>query len=119
MRSGVPDFVTHYHPGDREPFLNLSDLADPDLTDVLAQLRSLRTSGSKRVFGGRHMELRRLTEEHLPVVRRSRWSTRTASGSSTWWASSPSSGYRTARPTMTIGIPPPTVREVRRGSGVV
>ena len=63
--SRVPGFVTHYYLGDREPFLNLSDLAEPDLVDVLADLRSLRTSGLRRVFGGRYMQLRRLTETRL------------------------------------------------------
>jgi hypothetical protein len=61
----LPDFVTHYYLAGREPFLNLSDLDEPGLSDVLAQLQSLRASGLKRVFGGRYMELRHLTEAHL------------------------------------------------------
>jgi hypothetical protein len=60
-----PQFVTHYYLGDREPFLNLSDLAEPELGRVLAELRSLRTSGLRRVFGARYMQLRRLTEARL------------------------------------------------------
>ena len=61
----VPRFVTHYHLADRAPFLNLSELSDPELTAVLAELDARRQRGSHRVFGPRYMELRRLTEARL------------------------------------------------------
>jgi hypothetical protein len=62
----IPDFVTHYHLGDRRPFLNLSDLDDESLEPVrreLQELRRLRTH--LRPFGRQDMELRRLTEGRL------------------------------------------------------
>ena len=62
----IPDYVTHYHLADKTPFLNLSDLADEELPGVMRDLEHRRTrSGLQRVFGGRYMQLRRLTEARL------------------------------------------------------
>jgi hypothetical protein len=61
--AAVPDFITHYHLPDRQPFLNLSDLDETALTAVLADLHATATSGrSQRRFGPRYMRLRRATE---------------------------------------------------------
>ena len=63
---GVPDFATHYHLHDKQPFLNLSELTQEDLSVVLGDLELRRADkGLHRVFGRRYMELRRLTEERL------------------------------------------------------
>ncbi|KQZ68582.1 hypothetical protein ASD66_14895 [Nocardioides sp. Root151] len=59
----IPDYVTHYHLPDREPFLNLSELDEPALADVLTELAAV--PGSERRFGPRYMALRRATEERL------------------------------------------------------
>ena len=65
----VPDVVTHYYLADRRPFLNLSDLDDQALGQVLAELDSLRRSGSQhRPFGPKYMTLRRLTEARLRAL---------------------------------------------------
>src|SRR5262245_13835807 len=62
----IPDFATHYHLADRAPFLNLSELAPQDLDRVIDQLaQRRRSSGLKRIFGRRYMEMRRLTEARL------------------------------------------------------
>jgi hypothetical protein len=62
----IPDFITHYHLPDRDPFLNLSDLSDQDVEKVLAGLSSAAQAGSsQRRFGSRYMKLRRRTEELL------------------------------------------------------
>lgn len=58
----IPDFVTHYHLPDRQPFLNLSDLDGPDLERVMAGLDG--RSGQRR-FGPRYLALRRATEDLL------------------------------------------------------
>ncbi|KRF12286.1 hypothetical protein ASG90_14970 [Nocardioides sp. Soil797] len=59
----IPDFITHYHLPDREPFLNLSDLDDDQLVDVLADLDS--GAGTSRRFGPSYVALRRASEELL------------------------------------------------------
>jgi hypothetical protein len=62
----IPEFAVHYHLADRRPFLNLSDLDSVELERVFADLTGRReTHGSKRVFGSKYMELRRLTEARL------------------------------------------------------
>ncbi|UXN58759.1 hypothetical protein [Phyllobacterium zundukense] len=63
----TPDFATHYYRASARPFLNLSDIPNHELPTVLA---SLNRQGddvprSKRVFGRRYMELRRLTEHKM------------------------------------------------------
>ncbi|WP_395725980.1 hypothetical protein [Nakamurella sp.] len=59
----TPDFATHYHRADRAPFLNLSDLAPTQLTQVLAGLNSPDNAArSARRFGVRYIDLRRATE---------------------------------------------------------
>jgi hypothetical protein len=66
MNADVPDYVTHYAVAGRAPFLNLSDLPEEALDSVLGDLARERAGGaSPSVFGGRYMELRRLTEEKL------------------------------------------------------
>lgn len=35
--NAVPSFVTHYYRADRRPFLNLSDLAEPETAAVLTE----------------------------------------------------------------------------------
>jgi hypothetical protein len=66
MSTDVPNYVTHYAVAAREPFLNLSDLAEDALDSVLGDLARERADGaSSRVFGRAYMELRRLTEEKL------------------------------------------------------
>lgn len=66
MAGEIPTFVTHYHLADKRPFLNLSDLAEPELAAVMQDLERRRASSElKRVFGGRYMHLRRLTEGRL------------------------------------------------------
>jgi hypothetical protein len=62
----VPDYITHYHLAQKQPFLNLSDLSAEELSIVMRDLEDRRAEeGLKRVFGRRYMELRRLTEERL------------------------------------------------------
>lgn len=62
----VPKVVTHYHLRDRRPFLNLSDVPEGSLADVLAGLeRDRPTTGNRRTFGRRYIELRSLTEARL------------------------------------------------------
>jgi hypothetical protein len=62
----IPDYATHYHLADKQPFLNLSDLSQSDLGVVVADMTRRRgESGLKRVFGPRYMALRRLTEARL------------------------------------------------------
>ena len=62
----IPEFVTHYHLADRQPFLNLSDLSETDLEEVRQGLQKLRRArGHKRPFGRKYIEMRRLTEERL------------------------------------------------------
>lgn len=62
----TPDFITHYHLGDRRPFLNLSDLGGAELEAVRAELQALRKShGHVRPFGRQYMEFRRLTEARM------------------------------------------------------
>jgi hypothetical protein len=64
--TAIPDFVTHYHLPDRDPFLNLSDLQDDRVEEVLAGLAAAAETGSsERRFGPRYMKLRRQTEELL------------------------------------------------------
>ncbi len=64
--SAIPDFITHYHLPDRDPFLNLSDLADESVEEVLTSLDAVAEAGSsERRFGPRYMKLRRRTEELL------------------------------------------------------
>jgi hypothetical protein len=62
----IPDFITHYHLPDRQPFLNLSDLDDDELRSALSSLQAASERGaSQRRFGSRYMQLRRATEELL------------------------------------------------------
>jgi hypothetical protein len=62
----VPDFVTHYHLPDRQPFLNLSSLSEKVRSVVLDELDGLRRTGEhQRVYGSRYMELRELTETKM------------------------------------------------------
>jgi hypothetical protein len=64
--SNLPSFATHYYLGSRRPFLNLSDLSEAELARVLGELNQQgAASSSKRIFGRRYMELRRLTEAKL------------------------------------------------------
>lgn len=64
--SAIPEFITHYHLPDRDPFLNLSDLAAECVEEVLAGLNVAAPIGSsERRFGPRYMKLRRRTEELL------------------------------------------------------
>ncbi|MET3808145.1 hypothetical protein ABIB25_005174 [Nakamurella sp. UYEF19] len=59
----VRSFVTHYHRADRRPFLNLSDLAEPEITAVMDELAAPEEHKlSSRRFGPRYMALRRATE---------------------------------------------------------
>jgi len=61
--NAVPAFVTHYYRADRRPFLNLSDLAEPDLAAVLTELVTPEHQAlSWRRFGPQYMALRRATE---------------------------------------------------------
>ncbi len=62
----LPSFATHYFPGDRLPFLNLSDLDLDEADRVMADMDRLRAAGRQfRPFGRRYLELRRLTEQRL------------------------------------------------------
>lgn len=62
----TPDFVTHYHLADREPFLNLSDLDDMAADEVMAELTLLRKGGVQhRLFGRKYLTMRRQVEERL------------------------------------------------------
>ena len=62
----LPDFATHYYFGGRRPFQTLSDLDEEHLAQVLCELEDARRAGAhSRVFGGRYMQLRRLTERRL------------------------------------------------------
>lgn len=64
--AGVPDFITHYHLPDRDPFMNLSELDEDQLPDVLADLAQITAAGrSQRRFGPRYMRLRQATERLL------------------------------------------------------
>jgi len=66
MGEEIPTFVTHYHLADKPPFLNLSDLDEAELAAAMQDLERRRaSSGLKRVFGARYMQLRRLTEGRL------------------------------------------------------
>lgn len=61
-----PTLATHYHLAWREPFANLSDLAEPQLERALAELAAEKQSGaSARAFGPVYMDLRRRTEAKL------------------------------------------------------
>jgi hypothetical protein len=62
----LPDYVTHYFLLGRQPFLNLSELADPEWDAMQQVLEAERATGSSsRVFGRRYLELRRATEARL------------------------------------------------------
>lgn len=62
----LPDYVTHYHVNGRRPFLNVSDLTDPEWEVIRQDLEAERDAGrSSRVFGRRYLELRRATEAKL------------------------------------------------------
>lgn len=55
--------MTHYYLADRRPFLNLSDLAEPQMAAVLAELATPEQQPlSPRRFGPRYMALRQATE---------------------------------------------------------
>ena len=47
MATEIPTFVTHYHLTDKPPFLNLSDLADPELSVVIQELQQRRASSGR------------------------------------------------------------------------
>lgn len=59
------DYITHYYPAEDPPFRNLSDAPDEDIPAILDALAARRLSGSKRVFGRRYVQFRRLTEEKM------------------------------------------------------
>ena len=62
----LPEFVTHYHLPDRQPFLNLSELDDADVAVIDREMAELRRQGLQlRPFGRRYIEWRRLTEARL------------------------------------------------------
>jgi hypothetical protein len=66
MRTEIPEYVTHYYVETRAPFLNLSDLSEPELSLVITGLSAERLRGdSARIFGRRYMELRKRTESKL------------------------------------------------------
>ncbi len=44
-RPAGPEFVTHYYRSSRQPFLNLSDLADDDAIGVMAKMIEERRQG--------------------------------------------------------------------------
>jgi hypothetical protein len=65
-RGVIPDFVTHYHLPDRLSFLNLSDLDEPHLTDVMAELMYQRKEARQhRLFGRTYMKMRHLVQARL------------------------------------------------------
>jgi hypothetical protein len=62
----LPDYVTHYYVPGRAPFLNLSELTNPEWDAMRKVLEAERATGSSsRVFGRRYLELRRATEARL------------------------------------------------------
>jgi hypothetical protein len=62
----LPDYVTHYFVAGRRPFLNVSELTDPEWEVIRQELEAERLAGrSSRVFGRRYLELRRATEAKL------------------------------------------------------
>lgn len=62
-----PDFVTHYHPAEDAPFLNLSDLPQARRDAVIQKLgeRKRAQKGFHRVFGRKYMHFRLETEKKL------------------------------------------------------
>ncbi len=74
MPTEIPTYATHYFDATRGPFLNLSELPDEKLQSVLLDLNETRktSTGYRRVFGARYMELRRRTELRLHEDFRSR-----------------------------------------------
>lgn len=66
MKNIIPDFLTHYHLPDRQPFLTLSDLDGEELNSVLAELRLKTQNGeSKRMFADWYIDERKKTEFFL------------------------------------------------------
>jgi hypothetical protein len=66
VSSALPDYVTHYYVAGRPPFLNVSELTDPEWEAIRRELDAERFAGrSSRVFGRRYLELRRATEAKL------------------------------------------------------
>ena len=66
MSSAPPEYVTHYYVAGQRPFLNVSELSDPEWEVVRRGLEAERLAGrSSRVFGRRYLELRRATEAKL------------------------------------------------------
>ncbi len=66
MKNIIPDFLTHYHLPDRQPFLTLSDLDGPEQDKVLKELRLKTERGeSRRMFADWYMEERKKTESFL------------------------------------------------------
>jgi hypothetical protein len=62
----LPEYVTHYYVPGRPPFLNVSELTDPEWDVTRLVLEAERAAGSSsRVFGRRYLELRRATEATL------------------------------------------------------
>jgi hypothetical protein len=62
----TPEVATHYYVPGRRPFLNLSDLEQPELDAVLGELIELRKEGRHhRRFGPKYVAWRRLTEVRL------------------------------------------------------
>jgi hypothetical protein len=62
----LPNYVTHYYVAGRPPFLNVSELTDPEWEIMGRELEAERSAGrSSRVFGRRYLELRRATEAKL------------------------------------------------------
>jgi hypothetical protein len=69
VSSALPAYVTHYYVAGRQPFLNVSELSDPEWEVIRRKLDAERFAGqSSRVFGGRYLELRRATEVKLRAL---------------------------------------------------
>lgn len=61
-----PTYLTHYYLPDRKPFLNLSALAEDELTKVLEELRAKTLRGeNKRMFADWYVTERKISEQHL------------------------------------------------------
>lgn len=58
----APDVATHYFLPRRQPFLNLSELDEPDVFAVMDELNDMRRRGLQlRPFGRGYIACRRLT----------------------------------------------------------
>ncbi|OJJ15906.1 hypothetical protein BKI52_36930 [marine bacterium AO1-C] len=62
----IPEFITHYHLPDKQPFLNLSDLSDEEKRPVLEDLEKRRLEGKmKRYFPDWYFPQRKEAESNL------------------------------------------------------